>query len=264
VRARKRFGQHFLEAAWVPKVLNAISPEPTDVFVEIGPGRGALTVPLAKRVRQLIAIELDRDLAAGLRKRVPANVRVIEGNFLQADVAAEVDTQPASAFRVAGNLPYNISSPILARLFQLHEQRPRVSDATLMLQREVAERLAAPPGTRAYGVLTVATLRRCRVERLLDLPPGAFRPAPKVHSAVVRLTFRTGADAIAAPSNFDALVRSVFGQRRKRLSNALRSFAEAAGHSASDALVRAGIDPERRPETLSVEEFVRLASVLGR
>ena len=263
MRVRKRFGQHFLEAAWVTKVLAAIAPAPEDSFLEIGPGHGALTLPLAARVRQLTVVEVDRDLAATLRDRVPPNVRVIEGDVLTVDLAEALASPTSGSLRVAGNLPYNISSPILARLFDLQQSTP-VTDAALMLQREVADRLTAKPGTREYGVLGVTAQRHARVERLLDLPPGAFRPVPKVHSTLVRLAFRTGDQAVNAPSSFDALVRAVFGQRRKRLSNALRPFADAAGKPAVDALVAAGIAPERRPETLSVEDFVRLASELNR
>jgi 16S rRNA (adenine1518-N6/adenine1519-N6)-dimethyltransferase len=261
VRARKRFGQHFLEPAWVHKVVQAIAPHPNDRFLEIGPGRGALTLPLAAAVSQVIAVEVDRDLAASLRQRLPTNVRVIEGDFLATDLALHLGPPDASPWRVAGNLPYNITAPILARLFRLHEEGERVSEATLMVQREVADRLSARPGTREYGVLTVTTQRLAHVERVLDLPPGAFRPAPKVHSALVRLTFRTGAERIEVPSGFDGLVRSVFTQRRKRLSNALRPFAESVGRSADVVLKAAAIDGGRRPETLSLAEFVQLATV---
>jgi 16S rRNA (adenine1518-N6/adenine1519-N6)-dimethyltransferase len=264
VKARKRFGQHFLEPAWVAKVLSALSPHATDTFLEIGPGRGALTLPLAARVHQVIAVEVDRDLAGDLRRRAPGNVRIVEGDVLVMDLAGALAEAAPAAFRVAGNLPYNISSPILARLFQLYDRGPRPVDLTLMLQREVADRLGAAAGTREYGVLSIAAQRRAHVERLLDLPPGAFRPAPKVHSALIRLTFRTPDEAITVPEDFDDLVRSVFGQRRKRLSNALKPFADATGRSAAGALDAAGVDPERRPGTLSVREFVALASALAR
>jgi 16S rRNA (adenine1518-N6/adenine1519-N6)-dimethyltransferase len=259
VRARKRFGQHFLEPAWVHKVLQAIAPLPDDRFLEIGPGRGALTVPLAGAVSRVIAVEVDRDLAASLRRRVPENVQVIDGDVLTVDVV-HLGLADGASWRVAGNLPYNITSPILARLFRLQEHGVGVSDATLMVQREVADRLAASPGTRDYGVLTVTTQRLAQVDRLLDLPPGAFRPAPKVHSALVRLRFRSGADTIVVPEQFEDLVRAVFSQRRKKLSNALRAFADTTGQSAAHALAAAGIDPDRRPETLSLSEFVALAS----
>ena len=262
MRARKRFGQHFLEPAWVAKVLAAIAPDATDTFLEIGPGRGALTLPLAERVERVLAVEVDRDLAADLRRRAPDNVRLIEGDFLAVDLAEPLRGVPPGSLRVAGNLPYNVSSPILARLFRLHDEGVRPIDATLMLQREVADRLGAAPGSRTYGVLSVGAQRRARVARVLDLPPGAFRPAPKVHSALVRLTFLPAAEATPVPHHFDELVRSVFGQRRKQLSNALKPFVEATGRSTADALAAAGIDPARRPETLSVADFARLAAAL--
>ena len=258
MRARRRFGQHFLQPKWAAKVIAAIAPEPGDVFLEVGPGTGALTFQLAARARQVVAVEVDRDLAAGLAGRLPDNVRVVAGDVLEVDLRASLPPDDVRV-RVAGNLPYNVSSPILRRLFALHDSDGRLIDATLMLQREVAARIAAPPGTREYGVLTVTTARHARVDRLLDLPPGAFRPAPKVHSALVRLHFRKGDEQIAAAGLFDALVQAVFGQRRKRLSNALRDFAEACGTTAAGALAEAGIDPGRRPETLSLVEFVRLA-----
>ena len=261
MRARRRFGQHFLEPVWAAKVLAAIAPDPQDTFLEIGPGRGALTGQLASRARQLVAVEIDRDLAASLTKRLPANVRIVTGDVLEVDLSGALPPD-AGRVRVAGNLPYNVSSPILRRLFALHEADGRVTDATLMLQREVADRIAARPGTREYGVLTVAAARHARVERLLELPPGAFRPVPKVHSALVRLVFRRDDEVMAIPERLDALVRAVFAQRRKRLSNALRPFADATGVPAADALARAGIDPARRPETVSLEEFIRLAAAL--
>jgi 16S rRNA (adenine1518-N6/adenine1519-N6)-dimethyltransferase len=259
VRARKRFGQHFLEPAWVHKVLHAIAPAATDRFLEIGPGRGALTLPLARAASRVVAVEVDRDLAAALRQRVPANVEVIDGDFLTIDVGPHLVWDESSPWRVAGNLPYYITSPILVRLFQLHRDGRPMADATLMLQREVADRLSAQPGTRDYGVLTVTAQRVVRVDRVLDLPPGAFRPAPRVHSALVRLTFRTGDDRIEVPPAFDDLVRSVFTQRRKRLSNALRPFAESGGRSAEGVLQATGIDGSRRPESLSLPEFAELA-----
>jgi 16S rRNA (adenine1518-N6/adenine1519-N6)-dimethyltransferase len=261
VRPRKRFGQHFLEPAWVAKVLAAIAPRSADTFLEIGPGRGALTLPLADRVGRLLAVEVDRDLAADLRRRAPPNVQLIEGDFLSVDLATPLSGVAPGTLRVAGNLPYNLSSPILARLFRLHDDGTGPTDATLMLQREVADRLSATPGTRTYGVLSIGAHRRANVTRLLDLPPGAFRPAPRVHSALVRIAFTTG-PSTGVPPYFDDLVRSVFGQRRKQLSNALKPFADAMGVPAADALTASGIDPGRRPETLSVEEFTALARAL--
>lgn len=160
--------------------------------------------------------------------------------------------------RVAGNLPYNVSSPILFKLLGAGSV-----DATVMLQREVADRLVAKPGTKDYGVLTLLTAAQADVERTLTLPPGAFQPAPKVHSAVVRLRFRASVVPEGVRSVFDRMVRSMFTQRRKTLGNALRPFAGSAGRDASRALLAAGIDAGRRPETLTLDEAVRLALALS-
>jgi 16S rRNA (adenine1518-N6/adenine1519-N6)-dimethyltransferase len=267
VRARKRFGQHFLAPAWADKVVDAIAPAPGDRFLEIGPGSGALTLRLAPRVAHLTAVEVDRDLARDLAPRLPSNAEVVTADFLEFDPAPLVAGGP---LRVAGNLPYNISSPILFRLLQFAgsdhlrqgcggREDPAYLDATLMLQREVADRLAARPGTKDYGVLTIFTTVQADVERVLTLPPGAFRPAPKVHSAVVRLTFRPHVVPGELRDVFARMVRSMFTQRRKTLGNALRPFGDSAGQPAAVALKTAGIDPGRRPETLSLTELVALA-----
>ena len=191
MRARKRFGQHFLEAAWVDKVIRAIDPKADESFIEIGPGRGALTRPLAARAQVVTAYEIDRDLAADLRAAAIPNVTVIEGDFLEQSVRSPRVPQPPSplSVRVAGNLPYNVASPILFKLAELYAGGVPIADATLMLQREVAERLIAKPGTKEYGVLSVLLQHVAGVEMLLKLPAGAFRPAPKVLSALVRLRF---------------------------------------------------------------------------
>src|SRR5262252_186845 len=185
IRARRRFGQHFLETAWVDKVIGAIAPRSDETFIEIGPGRGALTRPLAARAKQVLAYEIDRDLAADLRKSMPPNVTILEGDFLTSNPESRIPN-PA---RVAGNLPYNVASPIMFQLVDWVRRGIPLADATLMLQREVADRLTAKPGSRDYGVLAVLIGHRAKVERLMTLPPGAFRPPPKVQSAVVRLAF---------------------------------------------------------------------------
>jgi 16S rRNA (adenine1518-N6/adenine1519-N6)-dimethyltransferase len=253
---RKRFGQHFLESAWADKVIAAIDPKPDDVFLEIGPGAGALTLRLAARVAHLTAVEIDRDLIAALQPRLPRNVTLVNADFLS-------DTWPhtfSTAFRVAGNLPYNVSSPILFKLLALQAHHP-IRDATLMLQKEVADRIGATPDTADYGVLSVLVQWRASVRRLLTLPPGAFRPPPKVTSALIGLTFGPPGVEVAEPAEFERLVRSVFLQRRKTLGNALRPFAEGSGHAAADALRQAGIDPARRPQTLQLIEIARLVDV---
>jgi len=257
MRAKKRYGQHFLQGAWADKVVDAIGPRAGDQFVEIGPGPGALTLRLAPRVAHLTAVELDGDIVASLQPHLPPNVTLIHQDFLEADLAALAGD---SAVRVAGNLPYNVSSPILFRLLDAHRSGRGVIDATLMLQREVADRITARPGTKDYGVLSIFVQLHTDVCKLLSLPPGAFRPAPKVHSAVVRLAFRAPAIPIEDERQFEAMVRSMFTQRRKTLSNALKSHADSRGRRAADALAAAGIDPGRRPETLQLEELSRLAA----
>ena len=170
MRARKRFGQHFLEPAWVTKVIRAIDPAGSDRFVEIGPGRGALTRPLAAQAGHVTAVEIDRDLASDLRAAALPNVTVVEGDFLElARSALPADPR----LRVAGNLPYNVASPILFKLVDWFGDTGTLTDATLMLQREVADRLAAVPGTRDYGVLTVLIGQSADVKRVFTLPPGA-------------------------------------------------------------------------------------------
>ena len=263
MRARKRFGQHFLEAAWVDRVIDAAEPRPADVFLEIGPGHGALTMPLARRVSEVIAVELDRDLAAELSRKVPANVRVVTADALEIDIGG-VFRGSASGLRrrVIGNLPYNVSTPIVARLLEA-SGGGLIHDATLMVQREVADRLAAEPGGGEYGVLSILTRTQADVERLLDLPPGAFRPVPRIRSTLVRLRFGPQRVPPAVAAIFDSLVRSVFTHRRKVLANALKPLATGAGVSVPALLAAAALDGRRRPETLQLAEFVRLAEVFA-
>jgi 16S rRNA (adenine1518-N6/adenine1519-N6)-dimethyltransferase len=267
MRPRKRFGQHFLEPAWVVKLVAAIAPAPTDRVLEIGPGRGAITEPLAARVARVLAVEVDRDLAAALRSRGLPNVTIVEADVLTVDLAHlaahQLGASADSPVRVVGNLPYNISSPILFRLLAA-SRVGGLLDATLMLQREVADRLVARPGTGEYGVLTLTTALAADVTPLLQLPPGAFRPAPRVRSAVVRLRFRPPPPEVHHPDLAVEIIRAVFTQRRKTLANALASFASARGVAAAEALITADIDPVRRPETLRLTDVARLADVLAR
>jgi 16S rRNA (adenine1518-N6/adenine1519-N6)-dimethyltransferase len=258
--SRKRFGQHFLEPAWVAKVVRAIDPLPADVFVEIGPGRGALTRPLLERADRVLAFEIDRDLAADL-ERSDSRLTVIEGDFLES--AGFLTRQRATPLRVAGNLPYNVASPILFKLLELHDTGASLTDATIMLQHEVAERLVAKPGGREYGVLSILVQHAADVERLMTIPPGAFRPAPKVHSALVRIRFRDPRPPAAHPAVFASLVRAIFTRRRKTLANALLAFQHPSAVTPADALERAQIDGTRRPETLAIPELVRLADAFG-
>jgi 16S rRNA (adenine1518-N6/adenine1519-N6)-dimethyltransferase len=270
---RKRFGQHFLEPAWVDKVVRAIAPQPNETFIEIGPGRGALTRPLVARAKAVVAYEIDRDLAAELTATAPPNLIVVEGDFLERAANPEFRANPESqanpesripnpaAVRVAGNLPYNVASPILFKLVELYARGVPLVDATVMLQREVADRLLAPPGGREYGVLSVLIQHAAHVEMLLKLPAGAFRPPPRVNSALVRLQFHPPDPAVKDPAVFAAIVQAVFTRRRKTLANALLAYHGRVSVSPAEALARAGLDGTRRPEMLSIGEFARLADV---
>jgi 16S rRNA (adenine1518-N6/adenine1519-N6)-dimethyltransferase len=259
VRARKRFGQHFLEPSWAARVVDAIGPGAEDTFLEIGPGRGAITRPLALRSGRVVAVELDRDLAAGLDGEGLKGVTIVQGDFLTVDV--ETLSLPRLT-RVAGNLPYNVSSPILFRLLDLARAPGRFRDATLMLQKEVADRLVASPGGKDYGPLAVFATLQATVSRLLTLPPGAFRPMPQVTSAIVRLAFPAEALHADIPATFSPLVRGIFTMRRKMLSNALAPVAQGFNHEAARLLADSGIDGRRRPETLTIEELLRLGRLM--
>jgi 16S rRNA (adenine1518-N6/adenine1519-N6)-dimethyltransferase len=264
--ARKRFGQHFLERAWAAKVLDAIAPTPEQTFLEIGPGRGAITGLLAAAARHVIAFEIDRDMAASLRDAALSNVRIVGGDFLEItaeQVRQELATVDSSSdtLRVVGNLPYNVASPILFKLVELFDQGMAIADATVMLQREVANRLLASPGTKDYGVLTILIARHAQVDRLLQLPAGAFRPAPKVQSTLLRLRFHSPEPPVKSDHVFEALTQAIFTRRRKTLANALLAYAPVPRQPAK-LLELAEIEPQRRPETLTIPELARLADVL--
>jgi 16S rRNA (adenine1518-N6/adenine1519-N6)-dimethyltransferase len=216
--ARRRFGQHFLQPVWAARVVAAVAPAPEDDFIEIGP---------------VTAFEIDRDLAAALRDTAPANLTVVEGDFLESDWLLK--HRPAFPVRVAGNLPYNVASPILFRLIDIFDSAIPLTDATLMLQREVADRLVAPPGTGEYGVLGV----------------------------LVRLRFHPPAPAPGNRALFTSLVRAVFTRRRKTIENALLAFRPLDRAFLTATLQRAGIDRRRRPETLDIAELVRLADLFS-
>jgi 16S rRNA (adenine1518-N6/adenine1519-N6)-dimethyltransferase len=257
-RARKRFGQHFLEPAWITRLIATLGATPDDTFLEIGPGRGALTRPLAAAVGRLVCVEIDRDLAALLRPTLPANTRLVEADFLDLDVAALLRDERLPV-RVAGNLPYNVGNPIIFRLLDAADGGSRLRDATLMLQKEVADRLLAAPGDGDYGALTVQVALRAKAEHLMTLPPGAFRPPPKVTSALVRLTFHPPAAEVGNLATFERVVRGVFLQRRKTILNALKPVADSFGTSARDLLDRAGVDPAQRPGDLALDQLAALA-----
>lgn len=269
---RRRFGQHFLTPNWVRKVVEAVGVQPGDVFLEIGPGAGALTLPLAATGAPILAIEIDRDLVETLAPKVPANVTVMAGDALSVDVIAFMSglgpqrpPGPAAAppaprrYRVVGNLPYNVATPLLFRLLELHQLHGFFADATVMLQREVADRLVARPGRKAYGALSVFAQLHANLEKVLELPPAAFKPPPKVRSSVVRMTFGPPQARVPDPALFERLVKALFMQRRKTLLNALKRF----DPTAPAILTLAEIDPRRRPDTLQVTEIARLAELFS-
>ena len=261
--ARRRFAQHFLEATWIDRVVTAIGPTADQTFLEIGAGRGALTRALAARVGHVVAVEIDRALGAALRRTMPANVTVHVADILSLDL----DSIPALAtprLRVAGNLPYNIGSPIVRMLLAAGGGGQRLQDATIMLQSEVADRITAAAGSRAWGPLAIATAIQAEATRLLTLPPGAFRPMPEVHSALVHLRFRPSPVAIVEPSLLDEMVRALFHQPRKYARNALRPFLAGRTTLPPDrVLARAGIDPRSRPADLGLPELAVLSAVVA-
>jgi 16S rRNA (adenine1518-N6/adenine1519-N6)-dimethyltransferase len=249
--ARKRFGQHFLaDGGIIDAIVREIAPRPGQAMVEIGPGLAALTQPLVERVGQLTVIELDRDLAARLRQH--AQRKVVESDVLKVDFTALADALGTPKLRVVGNLPYNISSPIL---FHVLEHAEAVRDMHFMLQKEVVDRMGAEPGSKVYGRLSVMLQAKCRVTPLFTVGPGAFRPPPKVDSAVVRLVPRPAGElGIADPALFEHLVRDAFGQRRKTMRNAVMQLCRG------EDIEAAGLRPDARAEQLAVADFVRLAN----
>ncbi len=258
---KKRFGQNFLHDAGVlQRMLRAIQPQADDRLVEIGPGEGALTALLLQHLQHLHVIEIDRDLAPLLQQRcaqaaagAPLGELIIhQADALQFDFATLIP--PQGGLRVVGNLPYNISTPLL---FHVLEQANRIQDCHFLLQKEVVDRLAAAPGNKTYGRLSVMTQWRCRVEPLFKVGPGAFRPAPKVDSSFVRLLPHTEPPwPVQNFQHFSAVVAAAFAQRRKTLRNALQSMATA------EAIRTAGIDPSARAETLGPAQFAHLSNTL--
>ena len=253
VFARKRFGQNFLhDSQVIDHIVEAIDPRPEQSLVEIGPGRGALTAPLLEACGRLDAIEIDRDLAADLRTRFgKAGLVLHEADALKFDFAALAGTR-GQRLRVIGNLPYNVSTPLLFHLLQAHAS---ITDLHIMLQREVIERICAQPDSGDYGRLTVMLAPWVVAEHLFDVGPGAFRPAPKIWSAVARLIVRE-TPAFPVDARFARVVAAAFSQRRKTLRNALRQLLDA------EAIAACGIDPGARPETLTPAQFGALASAI--
>ncbi len=254
-KARKRFGQNFLvDEQIIGDIINAIRPEPDDHMVEIGPGLGALTRPLLKRLKRLHVVEIDRDIIARLERDYPQDdlhrrLIIHAGDALAFDFAV----LPAP-LRIVGNLPYNISSPLL---FHFTAYTERIRDMHFMLQDEVVERMVAAPSTPEYGRLSVMLQYRFGMEKLLAVPPQSFRPAPKVNSAIVRMIpLPPGEIMVRNEKLFAEVVAAAFGQRRKTLRNTLRSYLSEAN------FVQLGIDAQLRAENLSVPEFAALANYL--
>ena len=250
-RPRKRFGQHFLhDRSILGRIVDAIAPQAGQRIVEIGPGEGALTLPLLHAAGVLTAIELDRDLIEPLREksRGVGDLTIVNADVLSVDFTALARGTP---IRLVGNLPYNISTPIL---FHCLEHATTITDMHFMLQKEVVERMAAAPGSKTYGRLSVMLQLRCTVEPLLRVPPGAFRPPPKVDSAVVRLApLPPGQLPDVDFAIIERIVRAAFGQRRKTLGNAVSQIMDVR------AIAAAGIDPRARAEQLPPAAFVAMA-----
>ena len=246
---KKRFGQHFLtDAAIISDILTAIAPEPGDNIIEIGPGMGAITEPLLSKVNRLSVIEIDRELIGYWQRRYPDDrLHVIAGDVLALDFS-----ELASPFRLVGNLPYNISTPILMKMRDVSDC---LIDAHFMLQKEVIDRIAASPGSKTYGRLSIMLQAHFEVLPLFDVPPGAFDPPPKVDSAVIRMwpTDRFIKE-ISDYAVFENVVRLAFCQRRKTITNSLKSVLSVADFE------QLGINPSARAETLSVTQFIEMAN----
>lgn len=252
-RAKKRFGQHFLtDPGVIDAIIRAIAPQPDDVIVEIGPGPGAITAPLAKRAGHLHAVELDRDLASRLKTQFVDSDRI---SIHQADALSFDFSTLGSSLRIVGNLPYNISTPLL---FHLLEQRGAITDMHFMLQKEVVERMAASPGSKAYGRLTIMLGCYFDIEALFEVDRLAFEPPPAVTSAVVRLRpLPDEAIDLEDRALLSKILATAFSQRRKTLRNALKTVAEPLD------LEESGIDASLRPENVAITEWVRLANRLA-
>lgn len=257
-RARKRFGQHFLtNTRLLDRIAGALDLAPGDHVLEIGPGHGALTAALLRRGARVTAIELDRDLVPALRSRLP-EVEVVEADALDADWQARRPAAPAR-WCVAGNIPYNITSPLIDKALA----PPRPATVVFLVQKEVADRVTAPPGTKAYGALSVGVQAVARAERLFVVPAGAFQPPPKVDSAVIRLSpLAPPLVADQALSSFRRMVTGLFGFRRKQLGRGLRELTGWPAERAGAVLAAAGIGAQVRPETLDPAGFARLHGIL--
>ncbi|MCG5529347.1 16S rRNA (adenine(1518)-N(6)/adenine(1519)-N(6))-dimethyltransferase RsmA [Halorhodospira halochloris] len=250
-RPRKRFGQNFLhDRAVIERMVAHIAPQQGQQLLEIGPGQGALTEPLLDRLGSLTAVELDRDLALALEQRFGQRLHLLVGDVLELDLQPYLPDQ--GRLRVVGNLPYNVSTPILFHLLAVAEH---IEDMHLLLQKEVVDRMLAAPGSKARGRLSVMIQYRCHVERCFNVPAGAFFPAPKVMSSFARLVpYRQLPAAARDEQRFAKVVAAAFSTRRKTLRNSLRGLVD------EQKIVRAGVDPGRRAESLTVAEFVNIAA----
>ncbi|HET7275282.1 MAG TPA: 16S rRNA (adenine(1518)-N(6)/adenine(1519)-N(6))-dimethyltransferase RsmA [Longimicrobiaceae bacterium] len=262
-RAKKSLGQNFLiDPNLQRKIVAALDPSPDDEILEIGPGLGALTDHLVGTVARLVLVELDDSLADRLQKRFAdrADVAVVHGDFL--DLQLEALSDEPAGLKVVGNIPYNITTPIL---FSLLERQPRPSRIVLMVQREVADRILALPGSKTYGALAIGVQSVASVERVLNVGRAAFRPAPDVDSAVVRI-IPLVPPPLSTQQEHDlrALTRAAFGQRRKQFQKILRNTYSMSHDEVADVAEATGFDLRQRPETFSPDQFVRLASALGR
>lgn len=264
-RAKRGLAQHFLESSWVRRLVGVIAPQAGETFLEIGPGRGALTAALADTGARVVAVELDDDLVEHLRGQSHAGVTVVHEDFLRTRIESlpGISALPAGGLRVVGNLPYNVGSAMLLKLLHFSRAASCARDAVLMLQREVALRVTAQAGTSDWGALAVATSLQAETRYALTVPPGAFRPMPKVTSAVVALRFAPSTIRIADQALFDRVVRTIFTQRRKTAINAARRIlTELSTLPPESIFARAGVDPGLRPAHLGLPELARLVEVV--
>ena len=263
-RPRRRFAQHFLvDRGTIGSIVDLVRPTQGEIVVEIGPGKGALTDALMARLQRLVAVEIDRDLAAMLRERHSAEgLHLIEGDALKVDLGQVLRDEGGERLLVVGNLPYNITAPLL---FHCLDYADCIDRAVVMVQREVARRLVAGPGSKDYGLLTVLVAMRAETDLRLQVNRRSFRPVPAVDSAVVELRFTAVPRfAVGDMVRFDRLVRRAFGQRRKMLRNSLLGLNPQGGKDwLAELGRRAEIELTRRPEELSIEEFVRLSDASG-
>lgn len=251
--AKKRFGQNFLVDEFIiAKIVAAIDPQPHDHLLEIGPGMGAITLPLLPLVAEIDAVELDKDLIPILKQKAQTEkLRIHQQDILTFQLNSI--TLKHSSLRVIGNLPYNISTPLL---FHLFNQQELIQDMHFMLQQEVAQRLAATPGSKQYGRLTVMAQYYCDVNILIPVPPHCFRPAPKVYSSFIQLTPKKPNIAAKDVKLLDKVVKEAFSKRRKTLSNALKDVLTI------EKLIALGIDPTLRPEQISLENYVKISNMI--